>query len=83
MPSCIVCHLEISLNRDSYFECNNEHPIHSKCLAQWILHSQNCPLCSDPYPQSILDKFKDFIEYKEQEKQSALEDEQKKKQKKK
>jgi tetratricopeptide (TPR) repeat protein len=42
------------------------------------MHSQNCPLCSDPYPQIILEKFKDFLEYKEQEKHAALEVEQKK-----
>ncbi|MHA1914848.1 MAG: hypothetical protein ACW986_11180 [Promethearchaeota archaeon] len=78
MPSCIVCHLEINVNNNSYFECDNGHPVHNKCLAQWILHSQNCPLCSDPYSKNVLAKFKGFIEGKEREKQAVLEDQQKK-----
>ncbi|GAH35806.1 unnamed protein product [marine sediment metagenome] len=39
------------------------------------MHSQNCPLCSDPYPQSVIDQFKDYLEKKEQEKQAALDKE--------
>ncbi|MHA1885371.1 MAG: hypothetical protein ACXAAI_10050 [Promethearchaeota archaeon] len=77
MPSCIVCHLEINISGDSYFECDNGHPIHSKCLTQWIMHSQNCPLCSDPYPRNVLAMFEEYMEYKEREKQEALEDKQK------
>ena len=78
MPSCIVCHLMIDENSNSYFQCNNEHPLHKYCLAEWLLHSQSCPLCSDPYPQSTIAQFKDYIEQKEKEKQEALDEELKK-----
>ena len=75
MPSCIVCHLNIDENTDSHFACDNDHPVHKYCLAEWLMHSHNCPLCSDPYPQSLLDQFKDYMEKKEQEKQAALDKE--------
>ena len=75
MPSCIVCHLNIDENTDSLFKCNNDHPVHKYCLAEWLMHSPNCPLCSDPYPQSVIDQFKDYMEKKEQEKQTALDKE--------
>ncbi|MHA2008066.1 MAG: RING finger domain-containing protein [Promethearchaeota archaeon] len=74
MPSCIVCHLDLSESSDSHLSCDNDHPIHNKCLADWLLHSQNCPLCSDPYPQRVLDKFKGFMEEKEREKQEIIEE---------
>lgn len=72
MPSCIICHLDINENTDSQYKCDNDHPVHKYCLAEWLMHSQNCPLCSDPYPQSLIDQFKDYMEKKEQEKQTAL-----------
>lgn len=72
MPSCIVCHLEVEETSHSYFECDNGHPIHFHCLADWLLQSKNCPLCSDPYPEKVLVKFKDFIEKKEKEKQESI-----------
>ena len=75
MPSCIVCHLNIEENTDSHFACENDHPVHKYCLAEWLMHSHNCPLCSDPYPQSLIDQFKDYMEKKEQEKQAALDKE--------
>ncbi len=75
MPSCIVCHLNIDENTDSHYACDNDHPVHKYCLAEWLMHSHNCPLCSDPYPQSIIDQFKDYMEKKEQEKQAALDKE--------
>lgn len=78
MPSCIVCHLQIEAGSEHFEECDNGHPLHKKCLADWLLHSQNCPLCSDPYSPSILAKFKGFIEEKEKEKQEALEEQSKK-----
>ncbi|MFX1490165.1 MAG: hypothetical protein ACFFBI_13515 [Promethearchaeota archaeon] len=78
MPFCIVCHLNIEENDNSHFECENGHPIHSYCLADWLMQSKNCPLCSEPYSQIVLDNFKDFIKEKEKEKQSALENEQRK-----
>jgi tetratricopeptide (TPR) repeat protein len=75
MPSCIVCHLTIDNTSDSLFTCNNDHPVHRDCLAEWLLHSQNCPLCSDPYPQNIIDQFQDYKDQKEKEKQEALDKE--------
>ncbi|MFX1478696.1 MAG: hypothetical protein ACFFCI_11260 [Promethearchaeota archaeon] len=78
MPFCIVCHLKIEENDNSHFECENGHPIHSYCLVDWLMQSKNCPLCSEPYSQIVLDNFKDFIKEREKEKQSALENEQRK-----
>jgi len=78
MPSCIVCHLEIEENQDILFECPNEHPIHKSCLAEWLLHSQNCPLCSEPYSQNVIIQFEDHLEQKEKEKQAAIDAENKK-----
>ena len=78
MPSCIVCHLQINESSDSFFTCSNGHPIHNNCLAEWLLNSQNCPLCSEPYLQNLIDQFKDFMEQKEKEKLDALEEEKRK-----
>ncbi len=75
MPSCIVCHLQIEENSDVDFECDNGHHLHKKCLADWLLQSQNCPLCSDPYSQKVLSEFTDFMEAKKREKQLAIEEE--------
>ncbi|NVM37367.1 MAG: hypothetical protein HWN81_17355 [Candidatus Lokiarchaeota archaeon] len=75
MPSCIVCHLNIDENTDSHYACDNDHPVHKYCLTEWLMHSHNCPLCSDPYPQSLIVQFKDYMEKKEQEKQVALDKE--------
>ncbi|MFX1303084.1 MAG: RING finger domain-containing protein [Promethearchaeota archaeon] len=75
MPSCIVCHLNIDKSTDSIYKCENGHPVHKYCLAEWLMHSQNCPLCNNPYSQSLIDQFQDYIEKKEKEKQSALEKE--------
>ena len=75
MPSCIVCHLAVDEISHSYFECDNGHPIHYHCLADWLLHSKNCPLCSDPYPDSVLVKFQDFMKEKEKEKQKTIDQE--------
>jgi tetratricopeptide (TPR) repeat protein len=72
MPSCIVCHLDVDENSHSYFECDNGHPIHFHCLADWLLQSKNCPLCSDPYPEQVLAKFKDYLAEKDKEKQDAI-----------
>ncbi|MFW9873660.1 MAG: RING finger domain-containing protein [Candidatus Thorarchaeota archaeon] len=74
MPSCIVCHLEVDEISQSYFECENGHPIHYHCLADWLLHSKSCPLCNELYSQFILSKFKRYIEEKEKEKREALEE---------
>ena len=73
MPSCIVCHLDVDAESHTYFECDNGHPIHYHCLADWLLQSKNCPLCSDPYPEKVLVKFQDFLDEKEKEKQRSIE----------
>ncbi len=78
MPSCIVCHLEIGKTPNSLFTCTNEHPIHKNCLAEWLLHSQNCPLCTEPYSQNVINQFKEHLEKKTQEKLDAIEVEKKK-----
>ena len=78
MPSCIVCHLEIENNPEVLFKCTNEHPIHKSCLAEWLLHSQNCPLCTEPYSQNVISQFEDHLEQKEQEKQAVIDAEKKK-----
>jgi predicted Zn-dependent protease len=78
MPTCIVCHLEIEENPDTLFKCTNGHPIHRSCLAEWLLHSQNCPLCTEPYSQIVINQFQDHLEQKEQEKQAVIDAEKKK-----
>lgn len=72
MPSCIICHLNINEHTDSFRSCRNSHLVHKSCLAEWLLHSQNCPLCNEPYSQEIIDQFKDYTDKKEKEKQAAL-----------
>ncbi|UCD01114.1 MAG: hypothetical protein JSV23_09555 [Promethearchaeota archaeon] len=75
MPSCIVCHLSIDESTDSIFKCESGHTVHKFCLAEWLMHSHSCPLCSEPYPKSLIDQFKDYKEKKEQEEKAALEKE--------
>lgn len=75
MPSCIVCHLNIDDESDSHLACDNDHPVHKYCLAEWLMHSDRCPLCSDPYPQNLIDQFKDYKDQKEKEKQKAIDKE--------
>lgn len=75
MPSCIICHLNIDENTDSFKGCKNLHLVHKTCLAEWLMHSQNCPLCNEPYPQSLIDQFKGYKERKEKEKQDTLDKE--------
>jgi len=72
MPSCIVCHLTINESTDTHYECNNGHSVHRYCLAEWLMHSHNCPLCNDLYPENLIAQFKDYKEKKEQEKQAVL-----------
>lgn len=75
MPSCIICHLNINENTDSFKSCKNLHLVHKTCLAEWLLHSQNCPLCSEPYSPDLIDQFKDYKDKKQKEKQAALDKE--------
>ncbi len=74
--SCIICHLGISNEgADSSHNCPNGHPAHTDCLKEWLLHSPNCPLCREPYSDGVLDKFKDFIKLRENEKLATLNNE--------
>jgi tetratricopeptide (TPR) repeat protein len=75
MPSCIICHLNINENIDSFKACENLHLVHKHCLAEWLTHSHNCPLCSEPYSQELIAEFKDYMDKKEQEKQEAIDKE--------
>ena len=68
--ACIICHL--SIVRNSSQDCPNGHPAHSDCLKEWLLHSSNCPLCREPYSKEMLDKFKNFIKLREDEKLALL-----------
>ncbi len=67
MPTCIICHLEIEEIPDALYKCSNEHTVHKSCLAEWLLHSQNCPLCAEPYTRDVLNQFKDHLDQKEKE----------------
>jgi len=75
MVTCIICHLDINEAINSPYSCPNEHPTHADCLKEWLLHASSCPLCSEPYSKEVLDKFKDFIKFKEAEKLAALDNE--------
>ena len=72
MASCIICHLDIIEGVDSSHNCPNGHSAHADCLKEWLLHSSNCPLCREPYSKDVLDKFKDFIKHREDEKLATL-----------
>ncbi|MFX1412837.1 MAG: RING finger domain-containing protein [Promethearchaeota archaeon] len=78
MANCIICHLGIIIGKDNFQECPNGHPTHGDCLQEWLTHASNCPLCNEPYPQNIIEQFKDYIDKKELEKKKALEEEIKK-----
>ncbi len=57
---------------DKDHTCPNGHQVHHDCLKDWLIHSQNCPLCNETYPSSILVQFKNYIQQKEDEKLFAL-----------
>jgi len=73
MVNCIICHMEIRVGVESFDECPNGHPAHDECLKEWIIHSSNCPLCSEPYSETLMKKFKKYLDRKELEKQNELE----------
>jgi Fe-S oxidoreductase len=75
MPTCIICHLGILEGIDSSQDCPNGHLAHTDCLKEWLVHSPNCPLCREPYPDQIINKFKGFINQKEIENLASLENE--------
>ena len=73
MPSCIICHLDIENEEDS-FDCPNGHQAHQFCLSEWIIHSENCPVCNTKYDSYILAKCKDYINQKSKENEAELQD---------
>jgi len=75
MATCIICHMGIIEGVDSSQDCPNGHLTHTDCLKEWLLHSSNCPLCREPYPDQVIDQFKEFFSQKETEKQAVIEDE--------
>lgn len=75
MANCIICHLGINTREDKFQECPNGHLTHEDCLKEWLTHASTCPLCNEPYPQDIIEYFKDYIEKKELEKKKAIEEE--------
>ena len=68
MPTCIICHMEISEGVDILRQCPNGHTVHDECLQEWLKHSPNCPLCNSPYTQDLVDKSKDLLKQEEIEK---------------
>ncbi|NVM44420.1 MAG: hypothetical protein HWN79_05850 [Candidatus Lokiarchaeota archaeon] len=75
MTTCIICHLGIIEGLDSSQDCPNGHLAHTDCLKEWLLHSSNCPLCRESYPNRVIDQFKDFIDQKETEKLASIKNE--------
>ena len=75
MTTCIICHLGIIEGVDFFQDCPNGHLAHNDCLKEWLLHSSNCPLCREPYPDHIIAQFKEFIDQKQTEKQASIKNE--------
>ncbi len=73
MANCIICHLGIIEGLDKFEICPNGHPTHFDCLKEWLVHSNCCPLCSENYPESLISKFRGFLEKKEKEEHEYLE----------
>jgi len=76
MPTCIICHEEIEIQNDSNiknYTCPNEHQVHKKCLQDWLINSQVCPLCAENYDSNIISEFTGYFnkikEQKERENQ--------------
>ena len=72
MVNCIICHLEIVEGTDLYHNCPNGHPAHDDCLREWLVHSSNCPLCSEPYSEEFMRHFQNYLTQKEIEKQGEM-----------
>jgi tetratricopeptide (TPR) repeat protein len=75
MVTCIICHLGIIEGLDSSQDCPNGHLAHTDCLKEWLLHSSNCPLCRESYPDRAIAQFKEFIDQKETDKLASIENE--------
>ena len=44
---CPICLEEISKKDISKYLCSNNHKYHKKCIAQWMKHKTECPLCRE------------------------------------
>lgn len=74
MPSCIICHTEINKSEEKAYECPSGHPTHETCLSEWILHSENCPLCTKKYDNYIISRCKAYLAKKTEQKEGTLEE---------
>ena len=71
--TCIICHMMIIEGLDDKQACPNDHPVHGSCLMEWLIKSNTCPLCSEPYAPEVILRFEDYVEQKNQEKMNELE----------
>ena len=74
MPSCLICHMDISEGVEKSYNCPNKHPVHGSCLAEWLLHSPKCPLCNIDYDSYVMAQSKAYLEQKAKERDLSLED---------
>lgn len=44
---CPICLEKISKEDISKYLCSNNHKYHKKCIAQWMKHKTECPLCRE------------------------------------
>jgi tetratricopeptide (TPR) repeat protein len=72
LTSCIICHMRIIEGMDKQHYCPNGHPAHQECLKEWLVQSQNCPLCNEAYPSDVLVQFQSYFRQKEKERLSEL-----------
>jgi len=72
MANCIICHLGIIKDLDTYETCPNGHPVHYECLKEWLVHSSTCPLCQEKYSDSVITKFENFLAEREKEHNEIL-----------
>ncbi|MFW9952332.1 MAG: RING finger domain-containing protein [Candidatus Thorarchaeota archaeon] len=72
MATCIICHKGIIEGVDIEQLCPNGHPAHHDCLKNWLIQSNNCPLCNETYSSHVLLQFQKFINEKEEEKLNEL-----------
>ena len=85
---CVICHNEIDIplifhdslhlnQRNNYAKCLYDHFIHiNPCLEQWIIYSKNCPVCSNQYPDSLLQDMEGFIKQTQEMEKKKIEKEQ-------
>lgn len=78
MPSCIICHTKIDKSIEKAYECPSGHPAHETCLSEWILHSDNCPLCNKKYDNYIILRCNAYLAKKKEQKEGTLEERTKK-----